>query len=49
MNCIAPATTRLLRKVDKLFVEGLKQKMREDPTAPGQNNEKKMELYYYYY
>ena len=35
MNCVTPATTRLFRKVDRIFVEALKQKMREDPTAPG--------------
>ena len=34
-NCVGPAPTRLLRKVDTLFVKKLKQKMCDDPTAPG--------------
>ena len=38
INCIAPAPSRLLRKVDRLFVEGLKQNMCEDPTAPGRSH-----------
>lgn len=35
-NCVAPGQPRLLRKVDKVFLASLKQKMVADPTAPGQ-------------
>ena len=34
-QCKAPNKSRLLRKIDRMFVEKLKERMLEDPTAPG--------------
>ena len=37
-NLVAPAPQRLLRKIDNIFVESPKKKMKEDPSAPGISN-----------
>ena len=34
-NLHEPPTSRLLRKIDSVFVEGLKQRLKNDPAAPG--------------
>lgn len=34
-NLSEPAQSRLLRKVDSVFVEGLKMRLKEDPSGPG--------------
>ena len=34
-NSSEPAQSRLLRKVDNVFVEGLKMRLKEDPSGPG--------------
>lgn len=34
-NLDEPSPSRLLRKVDEVFVESLKKRLLEDPTGPG--------------